>query len=84
MASASRDRRSEGIEFIHENDGSITAKDIETGLARGGATRAAALSQLAEVLALAENDDEPIEDPDAFLQAHGIEPASEVERPPWE
>ncbi|MCH7659246.1 MAG: hypothetical protein IH933_01230 [Euryarchaeota archaeon] len=84
MASASRDRRSEGIEFIHEDDGSITARDIETGLARGGDTRAAALSQLAEVLALAENDDEPIEDPDEFLRTHDIEPTADVETPPWE
>ena len=84
MASTSRDPRSEGVEFIHEEDGSITARDIETRLARGGATRAEALSQLAEVLALAENDGESIEDPDAFLRAHDIEPPSEVEQPPWE
>lgn len=84
MSSARRERRSDGVEFIHEDDGSITARDFETGLARGGATRAEALSRLAEVLALAADEGESIEDPAAFLAANDIEPASNVEQPPWE
>lgn len=68
MASATRDDEPEGVVFVREGDGSITAKDLETGLARGGATRAEALAQLAEVLELHEGDGEPIDDPDAFLR----------------
>lgn len=44
----------EGVEFVREDDDSVTARDLETGLARGGATRAEALAQLAEVLRLGE------------------------------
>lgn len=75
MASATRDGQKEpgGIEFIRESDGSVTARDIETGLARGGETRAQALSQLAEVLALENGDGESIDDPDAFLEEIGID-----------
>lgn len=69
MASTTRDREddSEGVEFVREDDGSITARDLETGLARGGDTRAEALAQLAEVLELHEGGGEPIEDPNEFL-----------------
>ncbi|WP_435147179.1 type II toxin-antitoxin system HicB family antitoxin [Halobaculum sp. P14] len=67
MASAADENHESGVEFIVEDDGSITARDLETGLARGGETKAEALSQLAEVLALHEGGGEPIEDPDAFL-----------------
>ena len=51
-------------EFIHEDDGSITARDIETGLARGGESKAEALSQLAEVLALEAGEGSPVTDED--------------------
>lgn len=68
MASTSRDGTHEGVEFVHEDDGSVTARDLETGLARGGDTRAEALAQLAEVLRLQEGGGETIEDPDAFLR----------------
>ena len=79
MASATRDHdEAEGIVFYREDDGSITAEDLETGLARGGDTRAEALAQLAEVLALHEGDGERIDDPDAFLRDElGIEPSDE-------
>jgi predicted RNase H-like HicB family nuclease len=70
MASATSDRdESERIVFVHEDDGSVTARDLETGLARGGDTRSEALAQLAEVLALHEGGGEPIDDPDEFLRA---------------
>lgn len=75
MASATRDDRSEGVEFYYESDGTVTAKDLETGLARGGETRAEALAQLAEVLELHEGGGEPIDDPDEFLREElDIEP----------
>jgi len=35
MASASRDTDGEGVTFVHEDEGSITAVDEETGIARG-------------------------------------------------
>lgn len=63
-----------GVEFVREDDGSVTARDLETGLARGGETRAEALAQLAEVLELQEGGGESIEDPDAFLREAGIDP----------
>ena len=76
MASATR-REDDGpdrIEFTREDDGTITARDLETELARGGDTRAEALAQLAEVLALEAGDGEPIEDPTEFLHDVGIDP----------
>ena len=76
MASATRreDDGPDGVEFIREDDGTITARDLKTELARGGDTRAEALAQLAEVLALEDGDGEPIEDPTEFLHEVGIDP----------
>lgn len=69
MASPTRDESAEeGVEFVHEYDGSITAIDLETGIARGGETKAQALRMLADVLALHTGDGEPIEDPDEFVR----------------
>ncbi len=66
MASAPRDGDDHlgSVEFVREDDGSITARDLETGLARGGDTRAEALSQLAEVLALEAGEGEPVTEDD--------------------
>ena len=76
----------EGVEFIHEDDGSITARDLETGLARGGDSKADALAQLAEVLALHDDEGEPIDNPDAFLEEIGVDTDTDadIETPPWE
>lgn len=75
MAHSVRDDPSDDIRFIREPDGSITATDEETGLARGGRTRGEALASLAEALTLAEGGGTPIEDPEAFLRDKlGIEP----------
>lgn len=75
MASTSRDGKREGVEFVQEDDGSVTARDLETGLARGGATRAEALAQLAEVLRLEDGGGESIDEPDEFLREEmGVEP----------
>lgn len=80
------DGDTEGVEFIHEDDGSITARDLETGLARGGDSKAEALAQLAEVLALQEGQGEPIDNPDAFLEEIDVDADTDtdVETPPWE
>ena len=43
MASTTRDNRADGVEFIHEDDGRITARDLETGVASYGETKAEAL-----------------------------------------
>lgn len=76
MASTARDTPDEeGVIFIWEDDGSVTAKDLETGLARGGDTRGQALRSLSEVLELHEGGGEQIDDPDAFLHEElGIDP----------
>ena len=50
MASAPRNGRSEGVEFIHEDDGSLTAVDLETGVASFGDTKSEALAMLADDL----------------------------------
>jgi len=81
MASASRNSNNEGVYFVHEDDGSITAVDEETGLARGGDTKAEALTQLAEVLILHEGGGEPIEDEEAFLEEIGIDPDDRPDEP---
>ena len=80
------DGDTEGVEFIHEDDGSVTARDLETGLARGGDSKAEALAQLAEVLALEEGKGESIDNPDAFPDEIGVDDTAdtEVETPPWE
>ncbi|EMA08305.1 type II toxin-antitoxin system HicB family antitoxin [Haloferax denitrificans] len=72
MASATRNGEPNGVEFVREDDGSITARDTETNLARGGDTRAEALSQLAEVLVLHEGGGEPLTDDD--LEELGLNP----------
>lgn len=68
MASTSSSGGETGVEFIVESDGSITARDLETGLARGGDSKAEALAALAEVLELHEGGGEPIDEPDEFLR----------------
>ena len=72
MASATRNNRSEGVEFIHEDDGRITAQDIETGVASYGETKAEALAMLAEALELHAGGGEPVTDDD--LREFGLDP----------
>ncbi|MDJ1433050.1 hypothetical protein [Halostagnicola sp. A-GB9-2] len=81
MASATRNDRSEGVEFIHEDDGRITAKDLETGVASFGDSKSEALAMLAEALKLHEGGGEPVTDDD--LEEWGLDPdaAGEKELP---
>ena len=73
MASATRDRDgSEGVVFIQEEDGSITATDIETGVASFGDTKSEALRMLAEAIELHEGGGEPVTDED--LREWGLDP----------
>ncbi|WP_436927426.1 type II toxin-antitoxin system HicB family antitoxin [Halosimplex amylolyticum] len=69
------DSDGEGVEFIHEDDGSITARDIETGVASFGDTKAEALRMLAEALTLHEGGGEPVSDED--LEEWGLDPENE-------
>ncbi len=71
----------EGVEFIHEDDGSITARDKETGVASFGETKAEAVVMLAEALGLHDGDGEPVTDED--LEELGLDPetAGDEERP---
>jgi predicted RNase H-like HicB family nuclease len=73
MASATRDEESDGVVFIHEEDGSITARDIETGVASFGDTKSEALRMLAEALELHEGGGDPVTDED--LREWGLDPA---------
>jgi len=76
MATRTRDDPDEeGVEFIHEDDGSITARDIETGIASFGETKAEALRMLAEALTLQEGGGEPVTDED--LEEWGLDPEDE-------
>lgn len=76
MASTTRkDDPEEGVEFIHEDDGRITARDTETGVASHGETKAQALRMLAEALELHEEGGEPVDDAD--LRELGLDPDDE-------
>jgi predicted RNase H-like HicB family nuclease len=75
MASATDEPDGEepqGVEFVHEDDGSITARDKETGVASFGDTKAEALRMLAEALELHEGGGEPVTDED--LRQMGLDP----------
>jgi predicted RNase H-like HicB family nuclease len=65
----------EGVEFIQEDDGSITARDKETGVASFGDTKAEALAMLAEALMLHEGGGEPVTEED--LEEWGLDTDSE-------
>jgi len=76
MASTPREEPDkEGVEFIHEEDGSITARDRETGVASFGDTKSEALRMLAEALELHEGGGEPVTDED--LREMGLDPDDE-------
>jgi predicted RNA binding protein YcfA (HicA-like mRNA interferase family) len=64
MASTARDNRKDGVEFIHEDDGRVTAKDIETGVASFGDDRAEALRMLADALDAYHGKGVPVDESD--------------------
>lgn len=70
-------RRKDGVEFIYEG-GRITARDIESGVASYGESKAEALSMLAEALELHEGGGEPITEDD--LREFGLDPDDEDDR----
>lgn len=73
MARTSEEERTEGVE-INRDEGLVTARDIETGVAASGKSKAEALGRLADALDLHAGGGEPIEDEDAFLEEIGLDP----------
>lgn len=72
MSATTDESREFGVEFIHEDDGRITARDIETGVASYGETKAEALAMLAEALELHDREGGTITDED--LREFGLGP----------
>ena len=68
---ASRCDEQDGVRFSYEK-GLVTAIDVETGVAASGDSKADALGELADALALHEGGGEEIEDKDAFLRDIGL------------
>lgn len=76
MARTARDDLNEdGVVFIHEDDGRVTAVDRKTGVASYGETKVEALRMLAEALELHQGDGEPVTDDD--LREMGLDPDDE-------
>lgn len=77
------------IRLIDEPDGGWSAIDVDTNVASQGETRAAALENLDEALALYKGETgESIEDETEFLEELGIDPdevtgENEDDRPPF-
>ena len=81
MGATADDRREAGVEFIHEDDGRITARDIETGVASYGETKAEALAMLAEALELHDREGGTVSDEDLRELGLDSETADEKELP---
>ncbi|WP_247731369.1 type II toxin-antitoxin system HicB family antitoxin [Halovivax limisalsi] len=79
MSSTTRSNNNEGVEFVHEDNGQITAVDLETGVASYGDTKSEALTMLAEALELHEGGGEPVTDAD--LEAWGLDPDEVDDKP---
>lgn len=74
MASKTGDSNedAEGVEFIYEDDGSVTARDLETDIASFGESKSEALRMLSEALKLEEGKGKSITDED--LREFGLDP----------
>jgi hypothetical protein len=70
MGATTDDGREVGVEFVYEDDGRVTARDVETGVASYGDSKAVAM--LAEALLLHEGGGEPVTDDD--LREFGLDP----------
>lgn len=71
-----------GVEFVHEDDGRVTARHIESGVASFGETEAEALRQLADALDSHFGQGEPIDDPHAYLEELDIDVEIGSDGPP--
>lgn len=65
----SEETRADEYEFNYQDDGTVTARHLETGIVASGSSYAEALVDLTDVLKSDEHDVEPIEDPEAFLES---------------
>jgi hypothetical protein len=73
-----------GVEFVHEDDGRVTARHVESGVASFGDTETEALRQLADALESHFGEGEAIDDPEAYLEEMGIDVEIGSEgSPPW-
>jgi len=72
----------DGVEFVHEDDGRVTARHVESGVASFGDTEAEALRQLADALDSHFGAGEEIDDPEAYLAERGIDVEIGSEAPP--
>jgi hypothetical protein len=85
MASTTRDKGNGGVEFVHEDDGRVTATDIETGVASFGDDRAEALRMLADALDAHHGKGETVtEDELAAELGLGEDEIKSEGRPPWD
>lgn len=85
MASTTRDNGNGGVEFVYEEDGRVTAKDIETGVASFGDDRAEALRMLADALDAYHGKGEPVDDDELAAELGLSEGETKSEgRPPWD
>ena len=80
MATVS-DPRSD-VEFVHEDDGRVTARHVESGVASFGGSEAEALRQLADALDSHLGDGETTDDPEAYLAERGIDVEIGADGPP--
>lgn len=71
-----------GVEFVREDDGRVTARHLESGVASFGDTEAEALRQLADALDSHFGDGEEIDDPEAYLEELDIDVEIGSEGPP--
>jgi hypothetical protein len=73
-----------GVEFITEDDGRVTARHVESGVATTAESEPAALRRLADALDSHLGRGESIEDPGAYLRELGIDvEIGEAGSPPW-
>ncbi|WP_299233538.1 type II toxin-antitoxin system HicB family antitoxin [Natronomonas sp.] len=73
-----------GVEFVHEDDGRVTARHVDSGVASFGDSETEALRQLADALDSHFGHGEPIDDPDAYLAELEIDvEIGENGRPVW-
>ncbi|AEN07965.1 hypothetical protein Halar_0030 (plasmid) [halophilic archaeon DL31] len=70
------------VEFVHEDDGRVTARHVESGVASFGDTEAEALRQLADALDSHFGDGESIDAPEAYLAEQGIDVEIGSDGPP--
>jgi len=72
------------VELLREDDGRLTARHVDSGVASFGDTEAEALRQLADALDSHFGHGEKIDDPDAYLEELGIDvEVGEAGDPPW-